>query len=381
MWMPVAGIAQNATPKPVVIPTDQQAAGDAPADPGPLAKLSPALTPKDIEAAMSKVADWQVAMGKSRYSRQWTFAALYRGLLEASATTGNPEYRDSVLNMARKYDWKLIDTRFSHADDEALGWSYLTLYEQQPDAERLADTKRILDQLVARPDDPKKLLWWWCDALFMAPPVLAKMSVITKDRKYLDYMDKEWWEMTAVLYDPAEHLYFRDETFLDKHEKNGKKLFWSRGNGWVLAALAQVLQLMPGDYPSRPKYVAQFKDMAAKVRSLQQPDGLWKTGLLDQDAYNYSEVSGTGFFTYGMAWGINAGILDRKTYLPAVQKAWAGMLQHVYQDGRLGSIQPIGAAPDVFTPSTSYVYGIGAFELAGSELDRMAKGATDRMSG
>ncbi len=353
---------------------NKDAAGDVVDNPGPLANPSPELSSKAIEVAMTKVADWQLATGEARFNRQWTFSALYTGMLAASKATGNPKYHDAMLAMSRKFEWKLVDVRFPHADDEALGKTYLDLYREQPkDTERWAHTKQQMDLLIAHPDNPKQILWWWCDALYMAPPVLARMTAITGDRKYLDYMDRQWDITTQLLYDPAEHLYFRDATFLNKKEQNGKKLFWARGNGWVLAALANVLELMPKDYPARPKYVAQYKEMADTISKLQGADGLWKTGLLDEESYKYSEVSGSAFFTYAMAWGINNGILDRKIYLPVVQKGWAGMLQHVYADGRLGAIQPIGAAPDAFVPSSSWVYGVGAFELAGAELDKMAK--------
>jgi rhamnogalacturonyl hydrolase YesR len=129
---------------------------------------------------------------------------------------------------------------------------------------------------------------------------------------------------------------------------------------------------MPADYPSRPKYLAQFKEMAQELASLQGTDGLWRAGLLDADAYPLPENSGSAFFTFGFAYGINSGILDRKQYLPVVQKAWQGLLSHVYQDGRLGCIQPIGGSPDSFTPTSSYVFGTGAFLLAGSEVYRLA---------
>ena len=273
--------------------------------------------------------------------------------------------------MAEGFDWKLLEDRFPHADDMALGRVYLELDQQKPEPVKIAATRETLDRLVARQDDPKKLLWWWCDALYMAPPVLARMTKITGDRKYLDTMDKEWWETYDVLYDKQEDLYFRDGTFLHKTEKNGKPLFWSRGNGWVLAGLAQVLELMPKDYPTRPKYEAEFKAMAAKIASLQPADGLWRTGLLDPESYSNGEVSGTAFYTYAMAWGVNHGLLDAKVYKPVIAKGWAGMVSHIYASGRLGAIQPIGAAPDAFTASSSYVYGVGGFLLAGSEIDKM----------
>ena len=195
-------------------------------------------------------------------------------------------------------------------------------------------------------DDPDKLLWWWCDALFMSPPVLLRMYEITHDKKYLDYMDHEWWLTSASLYYQENHLYFRDSRYFTQKQANGKPIFWSRGNGWVMGALVNVLRLMPADYPSRPKYVAQFREMVAQIAAIQSPDGLWRSGLLDPDAYDLPEVSGSAFFTFGIAYGINEKILDRKTYLPVVEKSWKGMLTHIYADGRLGSIQPIDGQPD-----------------------------------
>jgi unsaturated rhamnogalacturonyl hydrolase len=294
-------------------------------------------------------------------------------LLAASKTTNDPKYRDAVLHLAERSDWTLLDARFPHADDQALGQAYLDLYRMDKQPVRLANTKEIMDRLIVRPDDPDKLLWWWCDALFMSPPVLSRMYAITNDRKYLDYMDHEWWLTSASLYNAQEHLYFRDSRYFTQKQANGKPLFWSRGNGWVLGALVKVLEIMPADYPSRPKYVQQFREMAAKVAEIQSPDGLWRSGLLDPDSYDNPEVSGSAFFTYAIAYGINEKILDRKTYLPVVERSWKGMLSHVYADGRLGSIQPIDGQPGKFKPSASYVYGVGGFLLAGSEMHRLAE--------
>ena len=367
---------QTATPtaSQTAATVERAAAGDAPENAGPMATgLSADLTHKNIRKVTKMVADWQLLTAQPRFNRQWTFAALYDGFLAASKVTGDPRYHDAVVGMAQGADWKLLNTRFPHADDMAVGQSYMDLYFDKRDPVREADTKAILDQLVVRADDPKKLLWWWCDALFMAPPVLARMSAATGDRKYLDYMDKEWWETSASLYDPAEHLFFRDDRYFTQKEANGQKIFWARGNGWVMGAFVKVLSVMPKDYPSRAKYIAQYKEMATRLVQIQGKDGLWRSGLLDPASYDLPEVSGSAFFTYSMAWGINQGILDRATYEPVVKRAWAGMLTHVYADGRLGSIQPIDGQPGKFGPSSSYVYGVGGFLLAASEVDKLAK--------
>ncbi len=327
---------------------------------------------------MKKVADWQLRVAEPHFNSQWTFAALYDGLIAASDATGDSRYRQAVFDYATKQQWKLLDDRFPHADDMALGQAYLDLYladpEKQRDPQRITDTKAILDRLVERPDDPAKDLWWWCDALFMAPPVFTRMSLATNDPKYRLFMEREWAITTKSLYDPGHHLYFRDARYLNRKEHNGQPIFWSRGNGWVMGALVKVLQTMPTTDPRRPEFVQQFRDMAAEVAFIQGKDGLWRSGLLDPDSYPLPEISGSAFFTYAIAYGINGHILDRDKYLPVVERSWAGMLSHIYVDGRLGSIQPIDGQPGIFKPSASYVYGVGGFLLAGSELERLSRG-------
>lgn len=320
---------------------------------------------------MQKVADWQLARASQGFDQDWTFAALYAGFMAVPDAAGGEKYRDAMLTMARGFHFE-PGPRVAHADDIAISQTYLDLYLRSHDAAMLAPTKKRVDAVMLLPDNPEQPLWWWCDALFMAPPVLAKLARATGDRKYLDFMDREWWITSGLLYSTKDHLYFRDKSFLNAHEANGSSVYWSRGNGWVFAGLARVLTEMPEDYPSRSRYVAQFKEMAEELASLQGADGLWRPGLLDADAYKLPENSGSAFYTYGFAWGINAGILDRKKYRPVVERAWKGLLAHVYEDGRLGCIQPIGAAPGAFTAQSSYVFGTGAFLLAGSEVYRLA---------
>jgi unsaturated rhamnogalacturonyl hydrolase len=276
-----------------------------------------------------------------------------------------------MRQMGRQFNWQ-PGPRSEHADDQAIGQTYIELYEKARDPEMLAPIRQRMDILIQRTDDPAKPLWWWCDALFMAPPVLADLSKVTGDPKYLSFIDREWWITSNLLYDAQLHLYSRDASFLDKHEANGAKVFWSRGNGWAMAGLIRVLTVMPRNYPHRQQYITQFQQMAKALTAIQDKDGLWRPGLLDAKSYKLPEVSGSAFNTYALAWGIRNGVLDRKEYLPVVQKAWAGLLTHVYQDGRLGCIQPIGAAPGQFTSTSSYVFGVGAFLLAGSEVYKLS---------
>jgi unsaturated rhamnogalacturonyl hydrolase len=356
------------------VPMDQRAEpGDSPADPGPLATdLSPALKPADIKAAVKKVADWQLARVANTPSQDWTYATMYAGFMAASDLLKDDKYSEAVQGVAEHYDWKL-GPRQQHADDQAIGQSYLRLYRQHPDPARLAPMKEQFDRVMLIPDDPKKPVWWWCDALFMAPPVWAGMSKTTGDPKYRRYMDHEWEVAADLLWDKEEHLFFRDATYFEKREKNGKKIFWSRGNGWVMGGIVRTLDELPANDPKRAYYLEKFKDMSERIAALQGEDGLWRPGLLDAEHYPLPENSGSAFFVYAMAWGINHQVLDEKRYEPIVAKAWKGLIAHIYQDGRLGAVQPIGAAPGAFTAGSSYVFGTGAFMMAGSELDLMSR--------
>jgi len=355
--------------------------GDAPENPGPMATdLSTSTRPKAVAKAMRKVADWQLQRSQPYFDRLWTWGALYDGFMAASDSLGDPKYSDAMMAMGKKFDWKLRVNLDDHvhvpdADNQSMGQVYLELYLQKKDPVMLHNTQQVLDMVLAAPRTStipnKEIAWWWCDALFMAPPVWARMYAATGDRKYITYLDEEWAKTSARLYDTQEHLYARDSAYLTRAEANGKKMFWSRGNGWVMAGIVRTLQYLPKDDPARQKYITEFQQMAARVAELQGPDGLWKSGMLDPDDYDLPEMSGSAFFTYALAAGVNQGLLDKKVYTPVIKKAWAGMIHHVYADGRLGCIQQTGPEPAHFRASASYTYGVGAFLLAGKEIRQM----------
>ena len=374
-WLPALALACLFTlPSPLAAQgTSIAPPGDAPASAGPLARnLSAKLTRRDLGKAMRLVADWQLGRMPAQAQYDWTWAALYAGFMAVPGQVAGDKYMQAMMNVSEQLDWQ-PGPRVLMADDQAVGQTYMELYFLHKDARMMAPMRARLDAEMATPDDPAKPLWWWCDALFMAPPVYADMAAATGDQKYLTYMDHEWTITTDLLYDHNKHLYSRDATYLDKHEKNGEKIFWSRGNGWVMGGIVRVLKQLPKDSPLRPKYEALLKEMAAETLAIQGKDGLWQPGMLGGDAYPLPEVSGSAFITYALAYGVNEKILDRKTYEPAVHKAWAGLLTHVYADGRLGCIQPVGAAPGAFSETSSYNYGVGAYLLAGSEIYRTAK--------
>ncbi|WP_255484002.1 glycoside hydrolase family 88 protein [Granulicella sp. 5B5] len=351
--------------------------GDAPADPGPIqTDLSPALTAAAIDKAERKVADWQLKVAEPYFDRIWTWSVLYSGFMAASESTGDPKYKDAMAAMAKKYNYELR-SKMPNADDQSVGQTYLELYllDGKKDAAMMTPTQAGLDSVIGLPtlrsNDPR-IPWWWCDALFMGPPTWARMAKATGDHKYIDYLNANWAKTYAALWDADEHLYARDETYKDKRAKNGKKIFWSRGEGWVMGGIARTLDYLPADDPHRGFYEQNLREMAARVAELQRPDGLWPSSLLDGEDFPQPEISGAALMVYGMAWGVDHGVLDRAKYEPVIAKAWAGILQHVYADGRLGDIQQTGAEPAYYPASASFTYGVGGYLLAAAELKTMA---------
>ncbi|SFU98653.1 glycoside hydrolase family 88/105 protein [Pseudoduganella namucuonensis] len=384
MFAALAGAMSMASAQQYPLPTPAMQAivdkdtgrhfGDAPADGGPLATdLSPALRHADIDKALRKVADWQLARTLKNVDRIWTSAVLFTGFMAASEATGDNKYRDAMHAMGKQFNWELR-REYPDADDLSVAQTYLELYFQDPSPEKIAPTRKHLDILInlktMRPGD-ERLPWWWCDALFMGPPVWLKMYKATGERKYLDYVHEQWRKTSDALYDKQEHLYARDVGYIGKTEPNGKKIFWSRGEGWVMGGLARSLDLIPADDPRRPFYIQQLREMSARIASLQDKDGLWHAGLLDPATYPLAETSGASLFVYGMAYGVNRGHLDEKTYRPVIERAWAGLLRNVYADGRLGGIQQTGAEPAFYRPASSFNYGVGGFLLAAAELKKM----------
>ena len=334
---------------------------------------------QSVLSIMQRVADWQLndyaTNGFKHRAYDWTNAACYTGLMELSRMNGGEKYSKFLVAVGDSLNWN-TGSRKGHADDYCIGQTYSNLYMQYKDPKMIAKFRQQADSLAAAPHDEslewKNKIgdreWAWCDALFMGPTALSYLSTATRDPKYVNLAIRLWWKTTGYLYDPKEHLYYRDQTFFDKKENNGAKVFWSRGNGWVLAGLVRVIDNIPQDDPQRKDFIKLYKDMSERIANLQQPDGSWHASLLDPASYPAKETSGTGFYTYALLWGINKGILKKKNYWPVVEKAWRTLVNSVHPDGMLGYVQAIGAAPGHADETTTEVYGVGAFLLAGSEM-------------
>jgi len=355
---------------------------------------SAAPTRQQALSVGAKVADWQLAhMANFDYistderhrdfdPRDWVQAAFYIGLTHFADASGASRYAEAVLAHGAAEGWG-FDSRPRHADADATGAVWVWAAERTHDAAKLAPTRARFDAVLAAPSTVSldfvpappegggpycQARWCWCDALFMAPPVWIALSKSTGDARYLQHADAEFWASTDYLYDRTEHLYYRDSRFFTQRDPKGRKIFWARGNGWVFAGLARILTDLPADHPSRARYQALFEQMADKIVSLQGRNGYWPVSLLEPQPT--PETSGTGFFVYGLAWGIHHGLLHDKRFGRAVDRGWHALTAAVQSDGKLGWVQRIGAAPDQVGAGDTQLYGVGAFLLAASEISK-----------
>jgi rhamnogalacturonyl hydrolase YesR len=339
-------------------------------------------TVDDTLAVMKRASLWQFArIADPQYKASptgWVRGALLTGVMGAYHTTDDHDYLDAALRLCEANEWK-PGPRPRHADDHCIGQTYCELYMLKKDEAMIAPLRETFDNMMEDPK-PGREDWWWCDALFMAPPAFARMSAATGDRKYLDFMNTMWWDATDFLYDKEEHLFYRDKRFFPETgrlEKNGRKVFWGRGNGWVAAGTVRVLQYVPQDYPDRERYIRLHQEMAEKLAAIQGEDGLWRASLLDPDSYPIGEASGSGFFCYALAWGVNNGYLDREKYAPVVMKAWRALAALVDNEGKLCWVQPVGGDPRPVSREDTQEYAVGAVLLAGSEVAKLMRAQAD----
>ncbi|MFC0878691.1 glycoside hydrolase family 88 protein [Saccharicrinis sp. FJH2] len=342
----------------------------------------------EVISVLKKVNNNWMSTHKDPGDREWANSVYFTGDLDFYKLYPKHDYLDYALTWANNHNWQLSGgTTTVNADQQCAGQSYIELYniDGSTDESKIEAIDAAMTRMVNRDIYDS---WWWIDALYMAMPGFAKLGNLHNDTAYFEQMYKLYTntKVTRNLYNSSEGLWYRDESFLpdQKLTPNGEDIYWSRGNGWVFAAHARILQLLPSDENHRDEYLETFTEMAQALVLRQRDDGLWNPSLDDPDDFGGPETSGTCFFTYGLAWGINAGILDSAIYYPVVQKAWEGLITvALHDDGYVGYIQGVGSQPSSSQPVTynsTADFGVGAFLMAGTEVAKLAEGVMPQPS-
>lgn len=303
------------------------------------------------------------------YTRRWAYHNNWSGATEADPS------RWKYANYGEGKDYVLF------GDWQVCFQTYIDLYNLAianggTDADNYFMVKRAKEVMHYEAYSKKDDYWWWSDALYMVMPVMTKMYKLTGDVQYLDKLYENLLYSDRIMLDQETGLYFRDARYVYPNHKsvNGKKDFWARGDGWVLAGLAKVLQDLPKDYKHYKFFVEKFQRLADIVAKTQQKEGYWTRSILDPNHAPGPETSGTAFFAYGIMWGVNNGFLAKKDYKKCIDRAWQYISETAVQaDGKVGYVQPIGdrAIPGQTVDANSQAnFGVGAVLLAACEYYR-----------
>ncbi|MCR4603218.1 MAG: DUF4861 family protein [Prevotella sp.] len=366
-------------------------------------KKRPEPRPLSTVEIITKVNDYWQQHRSPKVRSFWDEAAYHTGNMEAYRLLGKARW------LAYSDEWACHNKWMGAREKDPLKWkykhygegqdfvlfgdwqicfqTYLDMYEMNPDDYKIKRAIEVMDYEVRQPQTD---FWWWADALYMVMPVFSKLYKATGEVKYLDklYANFKWAD--ELMYDQEAQLYYRDAKYIYPKVKtacDGGKSFWARGDGWVLAGLAKVLADMPEDYAHRDFFLQRFRELAQGVARVQRPDGYWSRSMLCEEDAPGPETSGTAFFTYGMLWGVNHGLLERDVYVPVIEKAWKYLTTTALQeDGSVGFVQPIGEKPDPTKTVDAHSqanFGVGAFLLAACEHlrfeDASIATATDRV--
>ena len=336
---------------------------------------------------------------KVRPSSLWTRAVYYEGLMALNAVDPQQRYIDYALTWANFHKWTPRNgVNTCDADDQCCGQTYVELlpYTGKDYKELLGNVIANLDHQMVTPNDKKNATaktkgtqpslygWWtWIDAIQLAMPLYMQISKLTGDTKYRDHAFKMYlWsrnECGGGCLNTKEGLWWRDADYVAPYkEPDGKNCYWSRGNGWVYAALVRSMnQLSPKDKAYK-QFQKDFILMSEALLKCQHEDGFWHASLVSDAVYPTPEMTGTALFLYGMSWGINNGILKADIYRPACDKAWTALKSCLHNDGFLGWNQGTGKDPSAGQPVTFTSvpdfedYGTGCYLLGLSEYYKLA---------
>ncbi len=341
------------------------------------------FSPDSITAIMRKVAQYRLSHGVNSLGdwfasgTNWDAGAYMTGICGLYRRTNDKQYLDSIVKFGTGVNWTPAS---SNPDNECCAQTFCESYMFAADTTKKYMYQPWLDRVTAdfiTHSPSGRSYWYWCDALYMAPPGLAMIAYITGQTRILDSLYKCWWDDAQVIYSDTFHLYWRDPGYKPpKLAANGKPIFWAPGEAWVLGGQARILKYTPVNFHGRDSMITQFRDQLTAVAALQQGDGLWTTSLLDSVQFPIHETSSTAFFCFAMAWGINNRLLDSVTFTPPMRKAWSGLVRNIASNGMLMYCQTVTQEPgnDMYDNYSSSE-GEGALLLAGEEMYKRVTGA------
>ena len=325
-----------------------------------------------------------------RPSSLWTRAVYYEGLMALQQVDPQQRYMDYTLTWANFHQWMPRNgTKTCDADDQCCGQAYIEVAELGglPVGDYIKYVCENLDYQMqtSNPKNGSLYGWWtWIDAIQMAMPLYVQVYKATGERRYLNHAMKMYrWsrdECGGGLFNTKEGLWWRDADYVPPYrEPDGQQCYWSRGNGWVYAALVRCMKLLPEKSREYKELKRDFMLMSEALLRCQREDGFWQPSLVSTN-YAMPETSGTALFLYGFAWGMAKGYLNPQTYRKTADRAWDAIAtKALHPDGFIGWMQGTGKDPSAGQPlSHTRIpdfedYGTGCLLLGATEYYKLLK--------
>jgi len=350
-----------------------------------------------IKKLMNRVNNYQLNNPWQAYDDNWIRGTYYTGVMACYFATEDEAFLKQSEDFCNSLNWTLPKVDPEHWSS---GANLLTCGQTMLECYMVKKRKNRITSIIGHLENPKiknpisnPREWYfevgrrYVDGLFTGPPTLAMLYAITKDEKYAQWMDACFWDVYGKLYDQNENLFYRDKRFFPEGTKqykndpnwrgnenvtaSGKKVIWSRGNGWAIAGIVRILEYLPKKHASYKRYEEVLVNMAKALKKCQAEDGFWYPNLTDSEHVPFKETSGTSFFIYGLAYGINNGILDREEFLSTVKNAWKSVTDEISDEGKVQWGQKVGDRPQDLSKEDTHEYVSGAFLLAASEMYKM----------
>jgi len=332
-------------------------------------------TPKEILTSGGQAADYYLAHNNVQKACGWTRGTFMIGLIKfysALVKIGVPadKYHQAALVWANNNRWLICteggDTH--NPNNQLSGSTYLELYEiaNRTNATWIQDTVNNLNDELTKTYPA----WSWVDTMFMGLNTWSRVYKIFQAAKYSAKIGSlfDTVRVTKKFWNDTESLWYRDGGFLKSN------VFWGRGNGWAIGSLVDTIRYYDTSLPEYKVIVENFKQHAAKLKSIQGTDGCWRSSLTDPINYPIPETTGTSGFAYALAFGINQNILSKNDYLPVVENAWNCITKTALQpSGLLGYCEPAGYEPNHnIHPDSTSDFCVGLFLCASTEVAVLA---------
>ena len=297
---------------------------------------------------MSKLYDFQIvpAMEKifSRAEAATTMKA-YHGLFtlfgaaKAAVATGDRQLLTRCKEYLEKYPKEIEHPNYSFELYEVGGIAKAYLLYKGEYEGAAAQIREYAEKTYYLPQTEDGIIcyknmsqgkWIWVDAIMAVAPFMLFAGLSLGKTCYVDFAAEQTIRMFDALLDSDCGLLHQVRGRYPENPWKCSEDHWSRGNGWMMVALAELIENLPKASPYYEEVSRRYIAFCENLIKYQSLRGLWRQEIVMEGAWE--ESSGSGIITYGLGTGIRLGLLKEEKYKKAFERAVWGMVNFSITD-------------------------------------------------